>query len=186
MTRGLTLALLITAGCGVKLEQGLDGGTTDARITDATADAAPVPDAPPDARPCTGGDAHMADSTGACFVFFLTPRLYADAQTACAAIAAHLATVPDAATNTLITGLAANTASVYIGATDAVTEGTFLWQDGSAVTYTNWRTGEPSNGQGQYQEDCVVIQPMLAGVWDDRPCAPPPANAGSYAYVCQY
>jgi len=182
MVRRLTLALLIVAGCGVKLDQGSDASTGDARPIDADLGT----DAPPDARPCTGGDAHMTDPTGSCFVFFQAPKLYADAQAACAAIGARLAIVSSATTNTLLTQLAQASAAVFIGATDAVTENTFVWQDGSAVTYTNWRSGEPSNGGGSYEEDCVVIQPMLAGVWDDRPCAPPPTGAGSYSYVCQY
>ena len=183
MVGRLTLVSLIVAGCGVQLEQGSDANAGDARPSDAVADAGP--DAPLDARPCTGGDAHMTDPTG-CFVFFEAPKLYADAQAACAALGARLATVSSATTNTLITQLGQASAAVYIGATDAVTENTFVWQDGSAVTYTNWRSGEPSNGGGSYEEDCVVIQPMLAGVWDDRPCAPPPTGAGSYSYVCQY
>ena len=178
----LTLVLLMVAGCGVQLGQGSDASTGDARPTDATV----APDAPPDARPCTGGDAHMTDPTGSCFVFFQAPTLYADARAACAAIGAHVATVTSATTNTLVTQLAQAADSVFLGATDVVTENAFVWQDGSAVTYTNWRTGEPNNGAGTYEEDCVVLQPMLAGVWDDRPCAPPPTGAGAYSYVCQY
>ena len=76
----------------------------------------------------------------------------------------------------------------FIGATDAVTEGTFLWDDGTALTYTNYRAGEPNNGSGQYEEDCLVLAGKKSvDMWDDRPCTTAVvAGAGAYSYVCEY
>jgi hypothetical protein len=34
-------------------------------------------------------------------------------------------------------------------------------------------------------EDCIVILGLLRGVWDDRPCAPPPIDTGAYSFVCE-
>ncbi|MBA3458513.1 MAG: C-type lectin domain-containing protein [Deltaproteobacteria bacterium] len=180
------VGLVLAAGCGAELtddkKQNLvpDSGLT----IDAAIDALP----PVDARPCTGGDARMQDPSGTCFILFTGPKIRADAEADCVALGGHLATVKSATSNTTVTALVANTPSAFLGATDLTTENTFLWPDGSALTYTNWRTGEPNNGGtgATYQEDCVVIQGMLGGVWDDRPCAPPPAGSGSYAYVCSY
>jgi hypothetical protein len=182
----LTLVLALTAGCGVKLS---GGGTTESQTADAP-DPVPIDaalDAQPDARPCLGGDAHVSDASGSCYVLFTAPKLRAAAITACDAISAHLVKIDSAATNMLVTTLA-GASLVQIGANDIAVEGTFVWADGTPVVYTNWRasTNEPNNGNGQYQEDCAVLTGAQAGVWDDRPCAPPPVGSGSYAYVCQY
>ena len=54
------------------------------------------------------------------------------------------------------------------------------------MVLTNWNTGEPNNGAGVYEEDCIVIHGMLAGKWDDRPCAPGGAAIeGVYPIVCE-
>ncbi|MGB5981911.1 MAG: LamG-like jellyroll fold domain-containing protein [Nonlabens sp.] len=56
-----------------------------------------------------------------------------------------------------------NSQTAYIGATDSATEGTFLWQDGTPVTYTNWAAGEPNNVN---DEDVVMIL-RNSGEWND-------------------
>ena len=91
-----------------------------------------------------------------------------------------------AAQNAVVQTLVAGVEAAFLGATDAAVEGTFRWPDGSGFTFTNFRAGEPNNGGGQFQEDCVVIEGTRGGSWDDRPCAPPPVGTGSYAYVCQF
>jgi hypothetical protein len=147
-------------------------------------DGAPPP--PPDARVCAGGDASMTDpSTGSCFFIFRAPKTRADAAAACAAANSHLAIIKSAATNAVVQSLALG-ADTFIGATDAVTEGVYLWPDNTGLVFTNFRAGEPNNGDGQFQEDCLVIQGNNGGTWDDRPCAPTPAGSGVYAYVCQF
>ena len=45
-------------------------------------------------------------------------------------------------------------------------EGTFVSTDGSVLTYTNWKTGQPNNwGSG---EDAVYLQ-WSDGFWVDAP-----------------
>ena len=47
--------------------------------------------------------------------------------------------------------------TLWVGLTDVATEGTFLWDDGTAMTMTEnqlWSMGEPNDLRG---EDCVVI-----------------------------
>lgn len=177
------VGLVVAAGCGAELD---DMGGKQSQILDSGArgDGAVTP--PIDARPCSGGDAAMQEPGGACFVLFTTAKTRAAAELDCVALGGHLATVKTAAANAIVTTLVSTTPAAFLGATDAATEGTFLWPDGSALNFTNWRAGEPNNGSSVYEEDCVVIQGLVAGVWDDRPCAPPPVGAGSYAYVCSY
>ncbi len=85
----------------------------------------------------------------------------------------------------MVLGLALGV-DAFIGATDVAVENTYVWPDGSALSFTNFRTGEPNNGNGAFEEDCLVIEGARMGTWDDRPCAPPPVGTGSYAYVCQF
>jgi len=159
----------------------LDGGHDAIAQLDAAA-----PDAPVDARVCAGGMAAIEEPGGSCFVLFPGPKVRADAEADCVMLGGHLATIRTAATNAVVATLVSTTASAFIGGTDVVTENVFLWPDGSSLTYSNWRSGEPNNANGSFEEDCIVIQGLLGGVWDDRPCAPPPVDTGAYAYVCAY
>lgn len=188
--RRLALALCLATGCHTLLDDPLtrpdafvprDGPAGDAPASDAAIDAPP----PPDARACAGGDAHAVDpSTGSCLFIVRAAKTRADAAATCAANAAHLAIIKSAATNAVAQSLAAG-ADAFLGATDAASEGVYLWPDGTGLVFQNFRAGEPNNGGGQFQEDCLVIEGARGGSWDDRPCAPPPAGSGVYAYVCQ-
>lgn len=127
----------------------------------------------------------MATPSG-CFAAFLTsPKTRVDARATCVAAGMHLAHVRSAADEAVIAALSAGT-DVAIGLDDLALEGTFVWDDGSPPTYLDWAVGEPNNGGGSYEEDCVVYagsRPM--GQWDDRPCAPPPVDSGAYGFICQ-
>ena len=41
----------------------------------------------------------------------------------------------------------------WLGGTDVASEGSWKWQDGSAVTWTNWGGSEPNGGTSQ---DCLA------------------------------
>ncbi len=183
--RAWCLVLVNAIGCaqlfGIDETTSLDGGG-DARA-DARRDGSTV-----DARACTEGDTRVTDPmTGACYSLFTTARTRNEARTTCNAIGggAMLASVQSATENQLITTLIGQS-SAFLGGTDEVTEGTFKWDDGTDVVLTNWYTGEPNNGLGMFEEDCIVIHGTLAGKWDDRPCAPGAATVdGVYAFVCE-
>ena len=154
----------------------------DAATPDLDARATP-PDAPPDAppaRPCIGGDRRAKDAANTCFVAFGTLRTFAAAASACAAEDMTLAIVRTQNANQTIGALVAGF-EVFLGATDSAAEGQFAWPDGTGFTFTNFRPGEPNNGNGI--EDCVILQGQLGGVWDDRPCA---GQDGVYPYICSF
>ena len=184
MASRLAFALVpLVAACGAKL----GAPPLDQHVADAAIDSPVVVDAPIDARPCIGGDA-TAMAGASCLVLVKTPAHHEDAVASCTAMNAHLVKIDDAATNTIVAALAKG-ADTFIGATDLVTEGTFVWDDGTPVVYNNFRTGEPSNGGGQYQEDCLVIEGSKTpdDTWDDRPCDPVAGvGGGNYAFICQY
>ena len=69
------------------------------------------------------------------------------------------------------------TQQVWIGATDAASEGNWQWTGGASFDFDNWRSGEPNNGSGS--EDCAVIEGDRGGTWDDRGCF------ASGAFLCE-
>lgn len=185
------LALVLAAGCGVKLaDDPTAHGIIDAHVggqVDAPAELVDAAVPPVDARPCTGGDAHITGPGGVCFVFVTGPTTWAMAKAACEAMPARLAILDTATKDSVAEAMLS--VDTFIGGTDAVTEGTFLWVDGTPLGFTNWHTGEPNNGGGAYQEDCIVVAGARIGKgWDDRPCAPEAGamTAGKYAYLCEY
>ena len=100
---------------------------------------------------------------------------WGDANAACLAAGLQLATVQSAAQNAaLITAAAGN--RVWIGGTDAASEGAWVWSaSNTPLSYINWDAGEPNNyGRG---EDCMQV--IENGKWNDRKCG------NSLKYVCQ-
>lgn len=179
------LIVLVTA-CNARLGEpvGAHLAGTDA----ATDSMRPPVDAAPDARGCIGGDAHATDLDGNCYLFFTGPKTFPEAKAACTAETAHLVKITSASQNDVVAQLALGN-DAFLGATDAITEGTFLWDDTTPLTFTMYGAGEPNNGNGMYEEDCLVMagKRTPADTWDDRPCtADIVANAGSYSYVCEY
>jgi hypothetical protein len=188
-------AVALLTACGAKLgdpssaatsppDAPSGGGTIDAPASgDATViDAAP--DAPPDARPCTGSAAD-----GHCFLYHSDQVTWAQAGSACAADGTHLAIITNVVQDNAILGLVGTVTPAYIGATDSVTEGTFLWVDGTPLTFVNFDAGEPNNGgnPSTHEEDCLVIRGDTGGKWDDRPCLPEGVSTpGVYPYVCEF
>lgn len=66
---------------------------------------------------------------------------------------------------------------VFVGFSDSDVEATFVWVDGSTVTYTNWEAGEPDDDFGI--GDCVIVL-GTSGKWNDTPCIM------WYEYVCKF
>ena len=97
------------------------------------------------------------------------------ANAACLAAGLQLATVQSAAQKALLLTAAAGN-SVWIGGTDAASEGVWVWSPSNTpLSYTNWNTGEPNNQGGA--EDCMIFQ--TDGTWNDGTCS------AKIKYVCQ-
>src|SRR4051812_21436151 len=127
MRARLPYALLVAASCGVQVGGGPtphNQGQPDAPIA---IDAA-IPDAPADAAPCTG----VTDAEGNCYTFNAGPLDWNAAEAACQAAGTHLAIIRSTEQNTVVSQLIDVTTIAYLGGTDAVTEGTFLWNDGTS------------------------------------------------------
>lgn len=123
---------------------------------------------------------------------------WSNAQAACVAVGGNLVTIPDAATNDLLTS-ATGGALCWIGLNDQAVEGQYRWvSDNSLATFFNWCGGQPDNANfSPTGEDFGTIGENIcaAGTWNDTdnnhsfqatlprfllelPACPPPAPSG--------
>lgn len=102
---------------------------------------------------------------------------YADAQ----ARGGYLATIMSEAENIFLTALtltAEGYLEAWIGLTDELDEGVFVWVTGEPLAYTNWAPGEPKDDQNFGGEDYVILSPPVEqdinkpGTWNDLPNNP--------------
>jgi hypothetical protein len=94
----------------------------------------------------------------------------------------YLATINTAAEQAFLAKLVAPTTTSYghhIGA-NIPSGTTFVWRDGTALTYTNWASGEPN----EVAQKCAAMQ--KAGRWEDKRCTSTSAAADDQAfYLCE-
>ncbi|XP_052803924.1 perlucin-like protein [Mya arenaria] len=90
---------------------------------------------------------------------------------------AYLADVTDNSENAFIKGLIVNRfanerdAHVWLGATDEITEGVFVWNvNNQKVIYTDWGPGEPNSVPLNIREDCLVYWAHYSWKWADLDC----------------
>ncbi|XP_067667580.1 perlucin-like [Haliotis asinina] len=60
----------------------------------------------------------------------------------------------------------------WLGATDLMKEGKFMWEGGCPLNYTNWSSGEPSNESHLQEkgEHCLSLLKYTDYKWNDRLC----------------
>uniref|UniRef100_A0A8D1KY76 C-type lectin domain-containing protein n=2 Tax=Sus scrofa TaxID=9823 RepID=A0A8D1KY76_PIG len=99
---------------------------------------------------------------------------FSKVKTLCAELQATVATPKNAEENKAIQDMAPDVA--FLGITDEVTEGQFMYVTGGRMTYSNWKSNEPNDhGSG---EDCVILQ--RDGLWNDISCS------SSFLAVCEF
>ena len=103
-----------------------------------------------------------------------TPIIWTEAETYCATeIGTSLASIHSEAdnNNAVDVALLANmTGRIWLGGSDLVTEGTWVWTDGSPWDYENWAGINPNNGRGG-TEHCLQFG-TTTGQWNDLQCDP--------------
>lgn len=75
---------------------------------------------------------------------------------------------------------------VYLGATDEVSEGAWLWVTGEKMTYQNWGPLQPTNSRGIEHYMALRIRHRnkdYIGKWNDLPDRIPDLKVG---YICQW
>jgi hypothetical protein len=154
----------------------VDGGPSDAD-TDAATEAGLRPDA--ESAPCGVGE--RLGPNGNCFAFITTLLDWESARQGCRTRAQgwDLAAGRSPEVNGFMAGLSGEEG--WIGASDASTEGAWLWiRDGAPFwngdgltgnvvdgAYENWSSDEPN---GEDSSDCARLVPASAGAWGDLEC----------------
>ena len=123
----------------------------------------------------------FSDSTTArCYKYVPSAGSWITAKAACQADGgAWLATIPNEAVQGFIDSLLADSGAVstWIGLNDQSVEGSFVWDHGETVSYTNWSPSNPDNTDGI--EACVAIL-SESNQWNDAWCS------GQYSgYLCE-
>ena len=113
-----------------------------------------------------------------CYKHFSATKTWINARSYCRSLAqtnGDLVSIPDQATNQFLTTL--STDNSWTGASDAASEGSWTWSDGTPWGYESWLQGEPNNSGDQ---DYGTINHYGAGLWDDL--------QGTYhkPFFCQY
>ncbi|MEO8703810.1 MAG: C-type lectin domain-containing protein [Kofleriaceae bacterium] len=181
----LIVSLVSVVACGATVEGNNVSGIDAPAFDSAPPIDAPSLDAP--ARLCAGGDTRASAADGSCLVFFNQPKSFADASAACIVFGSKLAVLTDANRDSVARGLS-GALNVFVGLSDTVQEGTFVWADGTPLAFSNFNTGEPNDANGVFPEDCIILNGAKNGKWDDRPCAPNAATTvpGVYPYLCMF
>ncbi len=86
---------------------------------------------------------------------------YWDALNHANALGGYIVTINSQAENDFVAGFLGG-GDIWLGLSDAGSEGNFYWTNGEPVTYTNWAAGEPNNANN---EDYVEM--WAGGTWND-------------------
>eukprot|EP00092_Neocalanus_flemingeri_P103047 GFUD01131827.1.p1 GENE.GFUD01131827.1~~GFUD01131827.1.p1 ORF type:complete len:228 (-),score=41.75 GFUD01131827.1:15-698(-) len=103
-----------------------------------------------------------------CYRLWEEKQLWEDAELRCTQDGGHLASILSEEERKFIQdNLYINKyQTTWIGANDRAVEGVWVWTDGSAWEFTDWKEGEPNNSGG---EDCGHLY-YYNGKWADTSC----------------
>ena len=125
--------------------------------------------------PCT-----VVENSGHAYMFCTTLTPWTTAQAACWSYDYHMLTI-DSATEDAWVNTQADSYSIekwWFGFNDRATEGSWVWEDGSAVSYTDWHASEPNDSGGN--EDCAQLNRYHPdNYWNDEPCT------SAFRYICE-
>lgn len=82
----------------------------------------------------------------------------------------ELVSIGDAAEQAFVASAFASTlatTALWIGASDAGTEGVWLWDDGTPYAYANWHAGEPNNAGNE--DGATMLTNANLNRWNDEP-----------------
>ncbi|XP_070552321.1 lactadherin-like [Ptychodera flava] len=97
---------------------------------------------------------------------------YDEARTVCSGLDSSLAKVENAEEDLFLKGYTRGKAvNLWLGATGGEHEGSWTWEDGTPVTYTNWAPGQPDNAGGG--EQCLHLYGAGNSKWNDNVCTTP-------------
>jgi hypothetical protein len=167
------------AGASPSRSPSASGGGPDAGLPRSEADAGtsandadartPLPSAPLPSAPCPG-----VVFAGSCYQFFAEQLSWAVAEARCVSWGGHLASVESSDEDAFLgawpalVGIAFwDGSGLWLGGTDAQTDGDFRWSGDRALTFVGWAPDQPNDGQGV---DCIEKRNDVSQRWYDRRC----------------
>lgn len=144
------------------------GGASVSATPDADADA----DVPVAAFCASGGQLGPDEQT----CYYMSPAVlgWIAASDSCRANGRALLKIDSVEEDTFISGL--SRANLWIGASDLLLDGSFVWTDGSPIVFSNWGSAQPDDYPGP---DCVEKRQEVGAHWYDQPCG------DAKLYVCE-
>lgn len=115
---------------------------------------------------------------GHSYYFYNIPVTWYEAEIISKHLGGHLVSITSADENNFAKSLAGDS-SCWIGATDSESEGRWKWTSGEAFTYSNWRSGEPNNDQGDEGAENFTHIAGDGSDWNDAP-----GNV-CYPFICE-
>ena len=101
---------------------------------------------------------------GNTYAFIENEMLWNEAREVCEKLGGHLAYINSESEQEFITEITKNYYTA-LGGWDELSEGEWTWLDGSEMTFTNWRSGEPNNSYPH--QNHLYINYSGTGKWDD-------------------
>jgi hypothetical protein len=123
-----------------------------------------------------------SENGGRRYLFCPDTVTWEEARDNCVSFGFELAKIETEAEQDFVWGVAEETDGDYwIGLSDAETEGTFVWSDGSALgSFAPWASEQPDSGDDMVEEDCVELIQIEDGGWNDRDC-----ETDYLDYICE-
>ncbi|KAM6952105.1 CD209 antigen-like protein D [Lycodopsis pacificus] len=117
--------------------------------------------------PCKTGWRQFSDN---CYILSSVKKNWTASRDACNAEGADLVVINSRAEQAFVNRLLTSSLNAWIGLTDSVTEGTWMWVDGTPLNTTYWQAGQPNSYGGN--QDCGEITQSSSGVgeWNDDGC----------------
>lgn len=113
-----------------------------------------------------------------------TPMSWHKASEHCTSLGGHLVTIQSAAENQFVSRMSMSSGT-WLGATDEIQEGVWIWVTGESWDYSNWYPGEPNNCCPPTHcgpQDCTpehYLTGDYTGQWNDTP-------DGQMHFVCEW
>ncbi|XP_067666767.1 perlucin-like [Haliotis asinina] len=124
-----------------------------------------------DTRRCPEG---FLEHGSSCYWFSNVKGSFAEARSYCQFLGSHLARITSQDEDDFIRSRASEEngyPGYWLGATDLITEGKFMWEKGCPLNYTSWGSNQPDNCDMQNNpEHCLMLLKNLDYMWNDLLC----------------
>ncbi|XP_036597072.1 C-type lectin domain family 17, member A [Trichosurus vulpecula] len=100
-----------------------------------------------------------------CYFFSTMIKSWDAASVFCLENHSHLVIISSTEEQNFVTEARSSQRNYWLGLTDRKVEGEWQWLDGSWLTLSFWKLGEPNN---VHNEDCVIL--LSDGQWNDVSC----------------